>query len=225
MRPSAVPKQFLDFHGKPLIIHTLEHFEHHPEIDAIVIACIEGWIDHLQELVTRHGIGKVRWIVAGGETSQMSIYNALAAVEDHTAEDTIVLVHDGVRPIIDADMITRNIESVQEFGSAVTAFPALETPIVSESGETIDAILERSTVYVAQAPQSFYYAELFACHREAQQQGRTDYVDSCSLFLGSFPEVHLVEGGRSNIKVTTPEDYYVFRALSELKQIQAIGGL
>lgn len=225
MRSNAVPKQFLDFHGKPLIIHTLEHFEHHREIDAIAVACLADWIDTLRELLERFDVKKVRWIVEGGETGQMSIYNALAAIEADVDEDPIVLVHDGVRPIIDADLISRNIASVKECGTAVTAYPTIETSIVSVGGDTVDEVLERSKLYTAQAPQSFRLGELIACHRAAQADGRTDYIDSCSIYRVSHPTVHLVEGSRSNMKVTTPEDYYVFRALSEFNSIREIEGL
>jgi len=225
MRSSAVPKQFLDFHGKPLIIHTLEHFEQHPEIDGIVVACIAGWIDQLREQLARFGIEKVRWIVEGGGSGQMSIFNALAAIESDVPGDTIVLVHDGVRPLIDRDMITRNIVSVTKYGSAVTAYPTHETSIVSESGEIADEVLRRSKIYIAQAPQSFRLSELIACHREAQLAGETDYIDSCSLYRATHPEVRLVAGSRSNIKVTTPEDYYVFRALSEFTAMREIEGI
>lgn len=225
MRSSAVPKQFLEFHGKPLIIHTLEHFERHREVHGIVVACIAGWVDHLQSLLERFDVKKVRHVVEGGATAQMSIFKGLQAIEDDSGGDVIVLVHDGVRPIIDDEMISRNIQSVKDYGSAVTAYPALETPIVSTSGTTVDKVLDRSVVYVAQAPQSFYLGNLLECHRKAQAKGKLDYIDSCSLYRETHPKVHLVKGGRSNIKVTTPEDYYVFRALSELKQIQDIEGL
>jgi 2-C-methyl-D-erythritol 4-phosphate cytidylyltransferase len=225
MRSSAIPKQFLDFNGKPLIIHTLEHFERHPDIDAIAIACIADWVDTLRGHLEHHGIHKVRWIVEGGSSGQMSIYNALAAVEPDADADSIVLIHDGVRPIIDRDMISRNIESVRERGSAVTVFPAYETPILSQSGETVDEVLPRSEVFIAQAPQSFRLGELLACHRKAQAEGRIDHIDSCSLFRESHDVVHLVAGSRSNIKVTTPEDFYVFRALSEFAALREIDGV
>jgi 2-C-methyl-D-erythritol 4-phosphate cytidylyltransferase len=225
MRSNAVPKQFLEFNGKPLLVHTLEHFERHREIDAIAIACIAGWVDELKDMLERFEIRKVRWIVEGGETGQMSIYNALAAVEPDADPDTIVLVHDGVRPIIDADLISRNIATVKEFGSAVTVFPSFETPIISESGDTVDEILERSKVYIAQAPQSFRLGDLLACHRSAQSEGRTDHIDSCSIYRCTHKGVHMVEGSRANMKVTTPEDYYVFRALSEFANIREIEGI
>ena len=225
MRSNAVPKQFLDFSGKPLIVRTLEHFEHHHEIDAIAVACIAGWIDTLRELLDRFEIRKVRWIVEGGETGQMSIYNALAAIEPDADADTVVLVHDGVRPIIDADLISRNIAAVREYGSAVTAFPSYETPIISESGVIVDEVLQRSKVYIAQAPQSFLLGQLLACHRAAQAEGRLDHIYSCSIYRCTHSGVHMVVGGRANIKVTTPEDYYVFRALSEFASISEIEGL
>ena len=109
------PKQFLEMNNKPIIIHTLEHFEKHPQIDAIVIACVEEYIPYLKELLYKHRIEKVKKIVSGGKTGQMSIYNGLCAAKEISSDDnSIVLIHDGVRPLINDDVITRNIESVKK---------------------------------------------------------------------------------------------------------------
>jgi CDP-ribitol ribitolphosphotransferase len=120
MNSRAVPKQFLEIHGKPVIIHTLEHFEEHPDIDAIAIAIVPDYRDHLARLLHRYELAKVRWVVDGGETGQLSRHRALQAVAVDCPADTIVLIHDGVRPLIDPDLITRKNASVVANGSCIT---------------------------------------------------------------------------------------------------------
>src|SRR5690349_16985452 len=111
MNSRALPKQFLEIHGKPIIIHTLEHFEAHPGIDAIAIAILPDYREHMRKLLKRYEIEKVRWLVDGGETGQESRHKALQAVAADCPEDSLVLIHDGVRPLIDAKLITANIDT------------------------------------------------------------------------------------------------------------------
>ena len=121
MHTKDKPKQFLLVHGKPIIVHTIEQFENHPEIDGIIVVCIEGWIDYMNDMIYRYRLDKVKKVVPGGKTGQLSIYNGLCAAEEFFGTDgTIVLIHDGVRPLIDADTISRNIAAVREFGTAIT---------------------------------------------------------------------------------------------------------
>ena len=128
MHSKAKPKQFLEIYNKPIIIYTLELFDKHPMIDAIVVVCIENWIPYLQNLLYKYRIEKVVQIVAGGKTGQLSIYNGLmAAKEIANNEEAIVLIHDGVRPLINEKVITDNIKSVKEFGSAITTAVVKET--------------------------------------------------------------------------------------------------
>ena len=127
----ALPKQFLSMHSKPIIIHTLEHFENHEEIDAIVISCVETWLDYMKELVAKYNITKVKKVVPGGETGQMSIYNGLCAAEQvANGEPSVVLIHDGVRPLINAKLLSDSIASVKENGSAITSVPVKETVLM-----------------------------------------------------------------------------------------------
>lgn len=114
MNSKTRPKQFLTLHGKEIIIYTLEHFENHPEIDGISVVCIEGWIDYLKKLLDKYQIKKVRWISPGGATGQESIYNGLNAMRGQIADDSIVLIHDGVRPLIDEELITNNIRMAEK---------------------------------------------------------------------------------------------------------------
>ena len=132
MTSKALPKQFLKMYGKEIIIYTLEHFEDHKDIDAIVVACVKEWIPFLEELVDRYRLQKVKKIVPGGITGQDSIYQGLKAAKEVAGnEKSIVLVHDGVRPLINEDLITDCIRSVKEKGSAITTAPVIETIICS----------------------------------------------------------------------------------------------
>ena len=161
MRSSGKPKQFLELHGKPIIIYTLEHFQNHPEIDSIAVVCISGWIDYLKELLVRYGITKVKWIVPGGATSQDSTRNGLYAIAaDQDPQDTIVLIHDGVRPLIDGQLITDNIAMVKEKGNAITVAPAIETIVTLSEDNRVDRVIERNICRMARAPQSFYLSDI-----------------------------------------------------------------
>jgi D-ribitol-5-phosphate cytidylyltransferase len=223
MNSRAVPKQFLEIHGKPVIIHALEHFEAHPDIDGIAIAILAEYRDHLVELLRRYGIGKARWIVAGGETGQQSRHNALKAVAQNCPEDTIVLIHDGVRPLIHAALISANIESVVMHGSGITCTKANET-VVSSGDHHIEAVIPRDHVYTAQAPQSFRLGEILSLYDRAVAEGEHDTIDSCSLMHRYGRKLYLVDGPSSNIKITTAQDFYLCRTFFEIVENQQVMG-
>lgn len=208
---SNVPKQFLEVYGKPIIIHTLERFQYHDEIDKIYVACKEELIPYFNELIKKFNINKIPkgGVVAGGATGQDSIYNALKAAERENSGDSIVLIHDGVRPLITDEVITRNIENVKKEGSAITCTAAFETPVVSYDGKTVAELPKRKYVYTAQAPQSFRLEDVLATHEKVRKEnpGYIDIVDTCTLMQLNGFNVSIVEGNRGNIKVTTPEDY------------------
>nr|MCR5054339.1 2-C-methyl-D-erythritol 4-phosphate cytidylyltransferase [Lachnospiraceae bacterium] len=185
MRSKERPKQFLELYKKPIIIHTLEHFSGHPMIDAIVISCIDGWIDHLNNLIKEYHIEKVKAVVPGGSTGQQSIYNGLCAAKELVGdnyEDSIVLIHDGVRPMITENLITENIKSVNNNGSAITTGLVTETilEVNSENG-VIDRVPERKASRLAKAPQSFRLKDILEAHEKAIVEGRMDFIDSCTL--------------------------------------------
>ena len=223
MNTRALPKQFLEIHGKPIIIHTLEHFEAHPDIDAIAIAILPEYHEHMQKLLKRYEIEKVRWIVDGGATGQESRHKALKAVALDCPEDTVVLIHDGVRPLIDAKLISANIETVREHGSAITCTKFNET-VVSSEHEHIDKVIPRDFIYAAQAPQSFPLGAILALYDRAVAEGEHDSIDSCSLMHRYGRKIYRVVGPRSNIKITTSEDFYLCRTFFEIIENQQIVG-
>lgn len=227
MNSTTTPKQFLKLHGKEIIIYTLDQFNDCSAIDAIVIACYEPWIPYLKKCISRYGIKKVHAIVSGGKTGQESIYRALCAAKESSAEsDNIVLVHDGVRPLIDSNTINENIECVKKNGNAITVAPSIETVIqVSLSGNQVEQIINRSQCCLARAPQSFYLNELLALHERAIQENQLDFIDSASLMQHYGKKIFIVDGPAENIKITTPTDFYTFKAYYEAKEDSQIFGV
>ena len=270
------PKQFLLVHGKPIIVHTIEIFQKHPEIDGIVVACLVDWIPYVEEMKKRYGLDKIGAIVPGGETGQMSIYSGLkaaagvyglyspdsaaggtpdgvsvpendspgssaggtpdgvsvpendspgsAAGQDNAPsvegkERNIVLIHDGVRPLIDAKVISDNIAAVKKYGSAITCTPAQETVILVRDEKTkrqtehVESVPARRLSRFAKAPQSFFLGDILSVEERAISEGRTDMIDSCTLMNEYGYQLHTVIGPKINIKITTPEDFIIFRAL------------
>lgn len=219
MHTKDIPKQFLEMHKKPIIIYTLEIFEKHPEIDAIVIACKEDWISYLNNLLYKYRIEKVRKVVSGGETGQMSIYNGLVAAEEIcNGENSVVLIHDGVRPLINEKLISDNISSVKKNGSAITTAKVTETILVVDDNEAINHVPERKYSRLAKAPQSFWLKDIIGVHRKAQNEGRKDYIDSCTMMKHYGYSLFLVDGPAENIKITTPDDFFTMRALLDAQE-------
>ena len=226
MHTVDTPKQFLVVYGKPVIIHTLEYFEQCEDIDAVVISCIAGWEVHLQELLEQYHISKVRKIVPGGATGQLSIYNGLCAADEVAGgEKSVVLIHDGVRPLISAGLLKENIESVKKYGSAITTGAVYETIVVTNSANEITSIPDREACRVAKAPQSFWLDEVLTVEREAIAAGETSAYDTCCLMNAHGHSLHMIEGPVENIKVTTPDDIYIFRSVLEKRENKQIYGL
>lgn len=227
MNSRSKPKQFLELHGKAIIIHTIEYFEDHDEIDNIAIVCIAGWVDYLKEQLNRNKISKVKWVVEGGKTGQESIYNGLKAIYNDCSEpnDSIVLIHDGVRPLITHKLISDNIEAVREYGSAITVTQARETIITVNNNHQIDDITRRKMTKIAKAPQSFFLYDIMLAHNKAIKDQVTNMIDSASLMIKYGHKLHTVDGPDENIKITTPYDYYIFRAIYEARENTQIFGL
>lgn len=227
MNTKSRPKQFLDLNGKPIIVYTIELFDNHPDIDSIVVVCLESWIPFLLKMLKKFEITKVVKVIPGGISGQDSIFKGLCAAEEYAKAqndyNAIVLIHDGVRPLITEDTISDNISKVKEYGSCVTIVPAIETVIIDKHDETL-SIPKRSDCMMARAPQSFYLKDIIDAHRKSQKEGKTDFIDSCSLMSYYGYKLGLVQGPMENIKITTPTDYFVFRAMVEVHENQQIFG-
>lgn len=225
MNSGGTPKQFLELHGKPIIIYTLEVFQKCEKIDAICISCLDAYRDYMHELCNRFGITKVQWIVAGGATGQESIYNGLHEVWQHCDRDTVVLIHDGVRPIISTDLVERNIASVEQNGNAISCSRAIETPAEVDENGVIRTVSDRQCAIIAKAPQSFRLGDIHDAHTKAREEQKGDFIDSASMMRHYGHVLHMVECNWDNIKITSPTDYYIFRALAEARENSQIFGL
>lgn len=220
------PKQFLELNGKPIIIHTLEYFEDAPSIDAVCVVCLESWIPYFRDLVKRFNLQKIRWVVPGGNSGQDSIFRGLSAVyEDETVpKDAIMLMHDGVRPLISVKTVEDVIACARENGNAVTVTSAYETIITVDENENVEDVVDRKRAKLARAPQAFRLNDIHAAHIRAREEN-FDAIDSATLMRHYGHKLFTVEGPVENIKITSPSDFYIFRAIYEARENSQIWGL
>lgn len=224
MKSVSKPKQFLELNGKPVIIYTLEHFNNHPYIDGIIIVCIEPWIPFLKKQLKKFEIGKVVSVVPGGETGQDSIFNGIKeACNKFEKEKTFVFIHDGVRPLINEKTITDCINMCHNKGNCITCVPATESFVVVQNDGAL-FIPDRDKSLIARAPQCFILKDIWEAHIKAIKEGRHDYIDSCTLMSSFGYKMHTIIGPMENIKITTPTDFYIFRAMIEIRENLQIFG-
>ena len=227
MNSKSKPKQFLEVHEKPIIISTIEHFENHPDIDEICLVCSKEWIEYSWSLINKFNIKKVKHIVSGGETAVESQYNGLTTIykSSFKTKEDIVLLHDGVRPLIDEKTISACIAMVKKKGSAITVVPASETIITTGRDDEICSTVPRAECRLARAPQCYYLDDVLGVFELAKKDEKLNFVDSCSLMMYYGRKLYTVEGECENIKVTTPADFYIYRALLDAKEDSQILGL
>lgn len=224
MNTISRPKQFLELNGKPVMIYTLELFDNHSQIDGIVVVCIEPWIPFLEKQLKKFEINKVVKIVPGGETGQDSIFNGLdVAYNRYGVKNVNVLIHDGVRPLITEQTITDCVNTVEEKGNCITCVPATETFVVKQDDGSLE-IPARANSLIARAPQCFRLKDIYDAHKRAQSEGRHDFIDSCSMMSEYGHQMSTIIGPMENIKITTPTDFFIFRAMVQVHENQQIFG-
>ena len=224
MNSTVIPKQFLKLYGKSILMYTIQNFEKHNEIDNIVIVCLESYMHQLQQEIEYFKIKKVSKIVPGGGTAQESIYNGLKSMKDRVSNDEIVLIHDGVRPCIEQRIISNNIKVVREKGNAITVDYAIETISTINNDDTISNIIDRNSIRIAKGPQSFYYKEILKMYETSKEEGFTS-IDSAQIMNYYGVELNTVLTSAYNIKITTDVDYYIFKALLQMKNSKEEIGL
>ncbi|MCR4639495.1 2-C-methyl-D-erythritol 4-phosphate cytidylyltransferase [Ruminococcus sp.] len=225
MNSKTKPKQFLELHGKPILVYTIEHFQKHKDIDGVVLVILESWIDYCKELIEQYRLTKVKAVIAGGDTGQSSIYNGLSKTAELFGDDSVVLIHDGVRPLIDESTITNALECVRKNGNAITVTPAIETvSMIDENCKIVD-VVDRSKCFMARAPQCFRLKDILSVHHKAKAEGNKQFIDSASMMRYYGYDLYTVEGAIENIKITTPSDYYIFRAIVDAREDSQIFGL
>jgi len=214
----SIPKQFLTVNERPVIVYTLEAFQNHPEIDTIAVVCLEGWENVLQAYAAQFGITKLSYIIPGGENGQGSIRNGVYELEKHFEQDDLVLIHDAIRPMVSAEIISDSIVKARQYGCGIATIPCAEAMLETEDGEVSIGSYPRSRLRRTQTPQAFRLGNICDLHRRALEKGITNSVASCTLMVEMGEQVYFSAGSEKNIKLTTVEDIDIFKALLMAKR-------
>lgn len=208
-----VPKQFLNVYDKPIIIYTLEAFQRHPDIDGIIVSCLEGWEEILRAYAREYGIDKLKWVVTGGENGQASARKALFALRDECVEDDLVIIHDAVRPMVSGDVISDCIVTCKRCGNGLAAIRCQETIVQTDDGISGNVNIHRDDIMRVQTPQAYLYGKALWAHTVAVERGIMNAVYTNTLMLDLGERVYFSKGASKNIKITTIEDVEMFKAL------------
>jgi 2-C-methyl-D-erythritol 4-phosphate cytidylyltransferase len=215
-RGDDLPKQFIEVGDAPILIHTLRRLQGCGAVDSIYLVSIQSWLDRARELAAEHGIDKLKAVLPGGGSALESIFFGLRRiVEDGTPDDAVVLIHDGVRPMLTDQLIRDNIALTRERGNAITSIPAFETVAlrVADSDE-VEQVVDRHRAWVLQAPQTFRLRDAYEVNVRAAAEGMLGrFVDQANMQRHYGHTLHLIEGYRGNVKITIPGDVEYFRFL------------
>lgn len=213
-----IPKQFLHVDNKPIIIHTMEAFQKHPSIDAIICVTIESWTDVLWAYAKQFNVDKLKWVVPGGATGQESIRNGLNKLSAECGEDITVLIHDGNRPLVSAEIISDSLQVYKKYGNAVAVIPCTEVVFESENGWSSMASTEREKLFRTQTPHTYNLSEILECHKEADKRGICNTAASPMLMKELGKMSYFSKGSEENLKITTLDDLKIFKALLHTNQ-------
>lgn len=209
-----IPKQFINVYDKPVLIYTLEGFQKHPQIDAIEVVCLDGWHDVVWAYAKQFGITKLKWIVSGGTTGQESIRNGVYHLEGKVKNDDIIIIHDGIRPLVDDTVLSDVIIKAHQYGNAVTSLPYNEQIFVIDDEISTTKYIPRETLRRVSTPQAYRFDLLIEKYREAFERGigiyGSSYTNTMMVELGV--RLFFAAGSDKNIKLTTKDDLEMFKA-------------
>ncbi|MDF2587714.1 MAG: 4-diphosphocytidyl-2-C-methyl-D-erythritol synthase [Anaerocolumna sp.] len=208
-----IPKQFINVNDKPVIVYTLEAFQRHPNIDAILVVCLEGWQEILKAYAKQFNITKLLWVTTGGLNGQESIRNGIMVLKENCNSNDMVLIHDGIRPMVSQEIISDCISKCNLYGSAVTVIPCAEAMLLSDDHVQSTESVDRSSLMRTQTPQAFYLSKLIWAHEEAKNRGIDNSIATCTLMIELGEKVCFSTGSEKNIKLTTTDDIEIFKAL------------
>lgn len=211
-----IPKQFMCIDNKPVIIYTLQAFQYCPQVDAIAVVCLPGWNVFLQAYANQYNLTKLKWIFDGADSNQGSIKKGILGLKEAGCkDDDIILVHDGVRPLVSSETIVENIEVCKKYGYAVTGLMCKEA-IMERVGDKVHEVeIPRERLVRTQTPHTYHLGTLLKAHQDAEAKGIMNTVASCTLLAAlGITDQHLVQGSEKNgLKLTRPEDVDLFKAL------------
>ena len=208
-----IPKQFFHIDNKPLIIYTMEAFQKHPNVDEILVVCLDGWHEILKAYAKQFNITKLKYVVSGGATGQESIYNGLKELEKHCDKDDVVIIHDGNRALVSNEIISGALSTFYQYGSAVVAIPTTEVVFVSEDKIKSTEEISRDKLVRTQTPHIYTLGKLLWAHDEAKKRNLPSTAASCSLMKELGETTYFSKGTEKNLKITTLEDLEIFKAI------------
>ncbi len=215
-----IPKQFINVYDKPVIIYTLEGFQKHPLIDAIEVVCIDGWHDVLRAYASQYGIDKLKWVVSGGKTGQESIRNGVYHLEGKVSADDIIIIHDGIRPLVEETVLSDVIVKCGQYGNAVTSMPYNEQIFVIDDEISTTKYIPRETLRRVSTPQAYRFGKLDEKYHEAFEKGigiyGSSYTNTMMVELGE--RLYFAAGSDKNIKLTTKDDLELFKGYLKQKK-------
>ena len=210
-----IPKQFINVYDKPVLIYTLESFQCHPLVEAIEVVCLDGWHEVLQAYAHQFNITKLQGIVSGGNSAQESIRNGVFALEGRLRDDDIVIIHDGIRPLVDDTVLTDVIQKARQYGNGVTSLPYNEQIFIvsPDDAATTRQYIPRETLRRVSTPQAYRFKRLYEAYHEAFEKGigihGSSYTNTMMVELGET--LYFAAGSDKNIKLTTKDDLEMFK--------------
>lgn len=209
-----IPKQFINVYDKPVLLYTLEGFQKHPLIDAIEVVCIDGWHDVVWAYAKQFNITKLNWIVSGGKSGQESIRNGVYNLEEIAGKDDIIVIHDGIRPLVDETVLTDVINKAKQYGNAVTSLPYNEQIFIVDDEISTTKFIPRETLRRVSTPQAYRFNLIDSKYHEAFEKGigviGSHYTNTMMVELGV--RLFFAAGSDKNIKLTTKDDLELFKA-------------
>lgn len=214
-----IPKQFIHIYDKPVIIYTLEGFQRHPEIDAIEVVCLDGWEDTLRDYAQQYGITKLKWIVTGGASGQESIRNGVYNLEGKVRDDDIAIIHDGIRPMVDASVLSDILRVCRKHGNGVTSTPYNEQIFRIQDEYSTREYIPRETLRKVATPQAYRYDLLLRSYKKAFAEKigiyGSSYTNTMMVDLGET--LYFAAGSDKNIKLTSKDDLELFKAYLKME--------
>ncbi len=223
-----MPKQFLEVFGKPIIIYTLQKFEYCEDIDEVIIVCHSSWKEYMELMVQRYALKKIKAVISGGKDRQDSVLNGIKYIQSKGAlSDDIIVIHDGVRPLIQESILSENVRVAKKYGSAMTVRPVIESVVITGNDEAeFGDFKKRDDTYSLTAPQSFQLNVLTKAYNDiGGKDTPMPLLDSALVFTYLGNNIHIIKENNNNLKVTTPEDYYILKAMLKLEENRYVFGI
>lgn len=212
-----IPKQFVNVNNRPIIVYTLEAFQKHPEIDEIIITCLDGWQEMVRVYSKQFNITKLTDIISGGKDAQESTYKGLQLLKSRMDKGDVVVIHDAIRPLVTEEIITKSLDKCRKKGMGVAATHIMDTIMHSGDGKEGYQSINRYEIVKVQTPQAFAYHVIMGLHERAIDENCLGAWDNSSMITKLGEKVYFSEGSDVNIRINTVEDVAMFKALYKMK--------